>query len=309
MEFKYSLPSRFAGRVAKQTRLVAGAHIFNAPWRSRLERRKVRYKVTRESALRYLARYNDYIRGINPEAPAPDPEPERVFSIWLQGEENAPEIVKACFRSMRRHLRQEVVVLDEKSLFDWIQLPEHIIKKWKSGKMSAAHFCDVCRVELIYQHGGIWLDATDYVTSPIPQWIMDEDFFIFMAGSTIRGSYSYVQNCFFRARKHNPLLGVWRKAIWKYWQHENSVVNYFTHHFLFKLSVEQNPAARREFEKMPRREQDPTHTVWYAHKNEPFDSNRYEEMISGAFFQKTDYKAKDSIRPVPGSFAEKMIEM
>lgn len=306
----YGCLRRFFRRLAQQGMLIIKGHILNWPWRSRTERRRVRYKATQESALWYLSRYIPFIKAVRP-APqdTSGSEPERVFTIWLQGEENAPGIVKSCFRSMRRHLKQELVILDEKTLFDWISLPQYVLDKWHAGKMRPAHFCDICRVELIYSHGGVWIDSTGFVTAPIPDTVMNEDFFIYMSGSRIRGSYSFVQNCFFRARKHNPLLGVWREAILRYWKDEDRVINYFTHQLLFKLSAENNPVAAGLFAKMPKYEQDPTHALWDSHKNEPYDGQAFESMTAGAFFQKTEYKSDDSKNPRPGSFADVLTNM
>lgn len=301
--------SRIWGRIKRQIHLVVMGHIVNWPWRQKLERRRVRYEVTQKSSLIYLSRYKDFIRNIKINNQSGSPEPDRVFSIWLQGKKNAPDIVKACFRSMRRNLSQEMVIIDETNLFDWIQLPAYIIEKWKKGKMSHAHFCDVCRVELLYRHGGVWLDATDYVTAPIPAWIMNEGFFIYMAGSRIRGAYSFVQNCFFRAKKGNELLGIWREAILNYWKEENSVISYFVHHLLFKMAVENNSEAVKLFARMPKHDQDPTHNAWYLHKAEPYDEKFFLEYTAGAFFQKTDYKCRESMSPPPGSIAETMINM
>lgn len=302
--------SQFLGRLGKHTRLIVEGHVLNWPWRSRTERRKVRYRATQSTALRYLARYIPFIRDIEVAAvDSGDSGPERVFTIWLQGERNAPKIVKACIASMRRHLKQEVVVLDESTLFDWIELPQYITDKWKSGRMRAAHFCDVCRVELLWRHGGVWLDSTAFVTAPVPQWIMDEDYFMFMSGTKIRGSYSFVQNCFIRARRGNPLLGVWREAILNYWKHEDSVINYFTHQLLFRHCVENNATAARCFAAMPRHDQDPTHTVWDAHKDEPFSAEWFGVMTGDAFFQKTEYKTASARSPVPGSVADILSNM
>lgn len=141
----------------------------------------------------YLRRYAPAVEKIVPETVDTTEEPERAFTIWYQGEDAAPELVKACFRSMRRNLKQELVVLDENTLFDWITLPEHIVRKWKEGKIPHTQFSDICRIELLFEHGGLWFDATDYVTAPVPQYIMDEDFFLFMAGSRIRGSYAFIE--------------------------------------------------------------------------------------------------------------------
>ncbi len=301
--------NRFWGRFLQQSQLILSGHIFNAPWNSREKRRAKRYKATLKSALTYLKRYDSFIKGLKPEYQIPQDEPERAFSIWFQGENNAPPIVKACFRSMRRNLSQELVILDEKTLFEWISLPETIIKKWKAGKIRPAHFSDICRVELLYQHGGIWLDATDFVTAPVPQFIENSDFFVFMAGKNIRGSYSYIQNCFIRSKKGNPLLGIWRNAILKYWEEENSVINYFTHQLLFRRATEVNETAAELFELMPKVDQDPTHSLWKDYCDKPYDKEKFEELTSGAFFQKTNYKDKRLNEVVPGSVADYMLNL
>ena len=170
----------------QQLHLIGKGHIMNPFWDGRVARRKRRYKATYDAAMGYLRRYAPAVERIVPESTDSRKEPERAFTIWLQGENKAPELVKACFRSMRRNLTQELVVLDETTLYDWITLPEHIVAKWKEGKIPHAHFSDICRIELLYKHGGLWFDATDYVTAPVPQYIMDQDLFLFMAGNKIR---------------------------------------------------------------------------------------------------------------------------
>ncbi|MDE7409596.1 MAG: capsular polysaccharide synthesis protein [Muribaculaceae bacterium] len=283
---------RFLGRIGQQSHLILIGHILNAPWKSREERRKQRYAATSGAAMRYLQRYAKAVRGFAPEDMDMTPEPEKAYTIWFQGEHQAPDLVKACFRSMRRHLKQELVVLDQKSLFEMISLPDYIMEKWKAGKIPHTQFSDICRVELLYRHGGVWLDATDYVTAPIPQYIMDEDFFLFMAGEKIRGSYAMIQSCFIRGKKGNPLLDIWRQAIYAYWKEENSKINYFVHHLLLKLAVENNVIAASNFSKMPKIDQDPTHALWGEHCMDKFSKEEFDRLTAEAFFQKTNYKDK-----------------
>lgn len=300
--------SRILGRMAMQGQLIVQGHILNPLWRERNARRKCRYDATLKSALRYLRRYSSQISTIK-AAPQPkvQDEPERAFTIWFQGEENAPELVKACFRSMRKHLRQELVVLDEKTLFDWITLPDYVVRKWKEGIIPHTQFSDICRVALLYEHGGLWFDATDFITEPVPQWIMDEDFFIFMAGEKIRGSYAFIQSCFIRGRKGNPLLGIWLEADCIYWKNENSRIDYFVHHLLFKLATEVNCTARELIGKMPHVDQDPTHALWGEHCMEPYSEQAFRKLTGGSFFQKTNYKDKRLHGDISGTMAEHII--
>ncbi|MBD5275717.1 MAG: hypothetical protein HDS37_06405 [Bacteroides sp.] len=287
---------------------ILKAHILNPIWKDRDSRRKTRYDATYRFVMDYLQRYADDVRNFDAGKTDVADEPERAFTIWFQGEDEAPALVKACFRSMRRHLKQELVILDEKSLFEWISLPDYIIDKWKKGAITHAAFSDICRVELLYQHGGVWLDATDFVTAPIPESIMNEDFFVFMAGKKVRGNYAKIQSCFMRGRKGNPILSVWRKAIYLYWKKENRKINYFWMHFLLRLVVENNEVARREFSKMPKIDQDPTHELWEAHAGDIYDKDEFNRICDGSFFQKTNFKDK-RLRNVPfGSVAQHVLD-
>lgn len=81
--------------------------------------------------------------------------------LWLQGEDNAPEIVRLCIDSARRHLRSfEVRVLDESNFRDFVSLPPRIEELAKTGAMSLTHLSDIIRFALLRDHGGLWVDAT-----------------------------------------------------------------------------------------------------------------------------------------------------
>lgn len=301
--------SKNKSRLATKLSMFINGHVFNPPWASRLDRRRKRGEAIGKAVERYLDKYVPSITDV-PEDHADIPsEKERIFSIWFQGEDAAPALVKSCWRSVRTHCTQELVVLDQKSIFDWIQLPEFVVRKWKEGKIRPAHFADICRIELLYKYGGLWLDATDYVFAPMPEWLMDQDFFVFMSGDRQRGSYSYIQNCFIRGRKGNYLLKAWKKAVLEYWQHEDSTIDYFVHQLLFKKVVQNNKRAAELFAKMPTVCQDSTHTIWFEHSSDPYDQKLFNELSEAAVFQKTDFRSEDARNPKPGTFAEKLLKM
>ena len=300
---------KFFSKLRLNTVYILKAHVFNPLWKDRDERRKQRYEATYDFVMGYLQRYADSVEKFRPEVPSSPDEPERAFTIWFQGEDKAPELVKACFHSMRRHLKQELVILDEKSLFDWISLPDYIIEKWRKGAITHAAFSDICRVELLYQHGGVWLDATDFVTAPIPEFIMDEDFFVFQAGNKVRGNYAKIQSCFMRGRKGNPILSIWRQAIALYWKNERRKINYFWMHFLLRLVVENNETAKSEYAKMPKIDQDPTHELWGAHAGDIYEKDEFERICSGSFFQKTNFKDKRLRNLKQGTVAHHIINL
>lgn len=287
------------------TRVALHGHILNWLWRSRAHRRAVRSDVISRIIPDYFKRYLPAAAAIPERAVVHDDEHEKIFTIWLQGEENAPDLVKACFRSVRRHCEQELVVLDENTVFDYITLPQEIVEKYRAGKIARAHFADICRVELLYEHGGFWLDSTGFVTAPIPDWIQKQDFFVYLAGQHVGSPYSFMQNCFIRARKGAYLLDAWRAMILDYWMHENHNFDYFMHQLLFKTLVQNDARAKKYFAEMPHVDQDPTHMLWWDYRDKPFDKDTFDRVTSGAFFQKLTYRGSD--RPVSGSFADVMI--
>lgn len=80
-----------------------------------------------------------------------------IWWLWYQGSKNAPEIVKMCLSSVKHYaeiMNYAVIELDEKNLFEYVNLPEKLISKWKSGKIGAANFSDIIRVDLLANRGG-----------------------------------------------------------------------------------------------------------------------------------------------------------
>ena len=328
------------GRFSTKACIVLRGHVLNWPWRSRLERRRARGAATRDAVCAYLDRYVTEFLGM-PYTPAADAgqiapygsgqqvsdssgqtapgnpiQPvsgdsckERIFSIWLQGERSAPDIVKACWRSIRANSSRELVVLDSGSLGDWIELPEHVTDKWRQGLIKPAHFTDICRVALLYRYGGYWMDATDFLPAELPEWIDDRDFFVYMSGERLRGWYAYIQNCFIRARRGNYLLALWLNAMLVYWSHEDSAIDYFVHQLLFRKAVGSDPRAAELFAAMPKIVQDPTHELWFGNASRPFDPELFRSLTAAAAFQKTEYRSSDAVSPRPGSFADAMMKM
>ena len=286
-------------------KVVTFGHVLNWPWRSRNRRRQVRSDVISRIIPKYFKRYLPAAAAVQERKVEKNDKNEKIWTIWLQGEEKAPKLVKACFRSIRKNCKQELVILDYKTIFDYITLPKEIVEKYKRGMIANAHFADICRVELLYEHGGIWLDATAFATAPIPDWIIKEDFFVYLAGQNVGSPYSFMQNCFIRSRKGAYLLDAWRAMILDYWMHENHNFDYFMHQLLFKTLVLNDSRAKKYFAAMPHVDQDPTHMLWWDYQHAPFNQKTFDKVTSGAFFQKVTYRGAEN--PVPGSFADVMI--
>ena len=288
-------------------RLLVEGHLLNPVWDGEEVRRARRCKAFGRILTDYMRKNWLQAAADVPVTPVirNDGE-ERIFTLWLQGEEQAPDIVKSCFASIRKHCTQPLVILDGKTVFDWITLPEDIVEKYRAGKIKPAHFADICRVELLHSYGGYWLDSTCYVSAPIPTWITEHDFFVFMAGEKVHGNYSFIQNCFIRARKGSYLLEAWRAMILDYWLHEDRRVDYFQHQVMFRTLVTYNETAAKLFGEMAQLDQYPTHLYLYEYKDLPYDEKvLLQAAEEGFFYQKTSYRDLENI--VPGSFADHLV--
>ena len=64
-----------------------------------------------------------------------------VWFCWLQGLENAPLLVKRCYESLKENMSDfKINIVTEENMFEYVDIPDYIIIKWKKGIISFAHF-------------------------------------------------------------------------------------------------------------------------------------------------------------------------
>jgi len=275
--------------------------VFVPFWKSKKERWIRRNRIIAELSEQYLKDMPVVV----PDNVVPERLPkEYVFSIWLQGEEKAPKIVKSCWDSIRRHSERELVVLDANTISQWIDLPKDFMERWRKGRIKACHVADLCRVELLWKYGGYWMDATDYMCHPIPEFIDNEPFFMYMGDEEWN---FFIQNCFIRAYAHHPIVGAWREIIRRYWEQHNRAFDYFLPHRLFRHMVLTDARISKLFSQMPKICHFCTHLLWWNYKDKAFDEKVFLEITSEGAFQKLEYKSQSARNPHPGTFADYVV--
>ncbi len=96
------------------------------------------------------------------------PKDFQIYYCWLQGEEYLTPVARVCYNVLKKQAgNYKVIFLDENNFSDYVDIPDYIVQKFKSGKMKPAHFSDVIRMNLLEKFGGLWLDATVLVTEPL----------------------------------------------------------------------------------------------------------------------------------------------
>ena len=86
-----------------------------------------------------------------------------------------PPIVQSCFQSLCSHAGNHLVhLITQENISKYVTIPDYILRKVQEGKISFTHFSDILRMCLLYEHGGLWIDATVYVSEPIPEKVFQE---------------------------------------------------------------------------------------------------------------------------------------
>ena len=84
-----------------------------------------------------------------------------IWVCWWDGQETMPSLVKACYNSILKHANSHPVQLITKNNYqEFITIPDYILEKVNSGIISITHFSNILRANLLYEYGGIWIDAT-----------------------------------------------------------------------------------------------------------------------------------------------------
>jgi Capsular polysaccharide synthesis protein/Polysaccharide pyruvyl transferase len=201
--------------------------------------------------------------------------PKVIWSLWLQGLEEAPDLVRACLTSWANRNPgwiHHILTRDTLPLF----LPE----ARNAGSLLArdlppAALSDVVRVELLSRFGGVWVDATCYCLQPLDDWLaeaMSAGFFAFSKPGPDRMLSSW----FLSSEPASPVLRAWKRRMEAFWRQRLETEDYFWFHHLFELAYNEDPSVRATWEAVPKISADGPHCFSPYDENllGPIDSDR-----------------------------------
>ena len=223
-----------------------------------------------------------------------------VWVCWLQGIENAPLLVRKNIEYMRKKLsKYDIRVITEKNFRDFTCIPEDIIKKWKTGIISNTHFSDILRLNLLIHHGGVWIDSTAFVSDRIPQDIEDAPFFIFKSLKPgCIGKYVTVSSWFISSCRNYPILVDTERMLYRYWEKNNFLTDYFIFHLFLEISMEYHPDL---IELIPKYTSDSPHIMLYELFS-PFEQEKLDSILSKSFVHKLSVKFSEENFSKEGTF-------
>lgn len=216
-------------------------------------------------------------------------ETKILWQFWEQGLDNAPDIVKACVKSVEQNKNDyKHVVLSMNNLPEHVVIPQLFYDLKEKGIIKSAHFSDIVRTYLLEQNGGVWLDATLYLQKPIPDYILNSEIFMFQNNPKIDIDGLSIASYFIVSKKHNTLLKQAEKVFEEYWKENAFLNNYFMFLHSFSLLIALN---KEVWKSVPFFSFIPVQ-IMQEELLEPFNKNRLEEFKDMSFVHKLTYKRK-----------------
>lgn len=221
-----------------------------------------------------------------------------IWVFWGQGEENMPPLVKACYRQLI-HFNENVRLVTNANIKDYITLNPLIYSKVKEGHISWANFSDIARTTLLAKYGGLWIDATVWVSDRIPFEILS-NFEIFspngkvpQTNRAVRFWTSYEWNwstwCLWSKSASNRLFLFVSSMLQAIGEREKCWPDYVIQDYLIYYACRLFPDVQESINRM--QEVSGKKRDYLARlMNQPFDKVLYNDLVSSDFVFKLSFR-------------------
>ena len=220
------------------------------------------------NVLKKFASFNETPTNIEPDS--------AIWVCWWDGEENMSPLVKACYNSIQQYAGRHPVKLITKYNFrDYVSIPEYILDKLDSKLMTLTHFSNILRVNLLHDHGGIWMDATILTLKDIS--LENLSFYTLKAPAKtasvtlnsfdgISSEASDICSSFHINRdapisrwsgfllagiKHSPVFAYLRDILYAYWKDHDDQIDYLLFDYTIALGCDNIPLMKKLINNVP----------------------------------------------------------
>lgn len=224
----------------------------------------------------------------------------KVWVFWWQGYNDLmPKLVKKCINSIKKNFKKhEVIVIDKENYTNYIDIPDYIIDKLSKGIITITHFSDIMRASLLSKYGGVWLDATCYLTSSIEDDIKE---FVFYSNKLPKDNkfIDHVDKAkwsafFLASSPNNPIIVNLKNILYEYWKSKDCLLNYFLVDYCIALSYTKFDNLKKVIDIIPENNVN-------IHNLQPmllkeFDENEFLNLTTRTKLFKLSYKIDLSAR-------------
>ena len=253
------------------------------------------WKLKHKCILRYLkSNYSGFIADYEnrPSISQTDNDIPAIWTMWWQGMENLPDIVKICYSGFRKYCGSHPVkVLTKENFSYYVDLPGYIFDKVDSGAITLTHLSDIVRFYLLYHYGGLWLDSTVHITNGIPESVFESEYYSVKRRLTPRSTgvaQAKWTNFIHAAKKGSVLCGFVVDFFLEYWRTQNTLIDYFLIDYAIKIAYDEVPECRRIIDAVPYVNYDMYRLE--SIMNRAWSPELWESVRSAANFSKLDWR-------------------
>ncbi len=180
-----------------------------------------------------------------------------IWQYWGQGVEkdNLPEIVQICFASVDRHKGDYTVIrLNDNTINEYVKFPPYVHEKLGTGDFNRTFFSDLLRLALLKGYGGVWMDATIFLTGDLPPLMTDADYFVYQRDdqeerqdywqSTYAAYWGWhpkfkvrMLNSIFFAKPQSKMIATLLDLMLYFWKTQTRITEYFFFQILYNELV------------------------------------------------------------------------
>lgn len=210
--------------------------------------------------------------------------------MWWQGFDDCPPIVEKSIASVKRNAgKHPVIMLSKDNFREYIDIPKEIEEKILNKVKCIAYLSDIIRFGLLSTRGGIWLDATIYVSQPITAWPMS---LYSIRHATKDPRYvldGYRWSSFMVAAAPNEVMPTFvYKALLAYFKENDALIDYFLTDYLIATIYLNNEYVRKQIDSLPKDNLDCLELLMNLSKT--YDKDRLDSMLKARRFHKLDWR-------------------
>ena len=215
------------------------------------------------------------------------------WTCWWQGEEEAPELVKACINSQKKNLPSEVehIVITEKNCESYVHFPERIIKKVQDGSITLTTFSDMLREKLLYEYGGVWFDATVLIHKPFPIDYFRLPLYTCKGKEYHFSSYSHWSLWCMGGVKKNSIFKFLFDLFCVYYKYQEKIKYYLTVDYFIKAAMEYVVGAKELYDDIPYNNEGADRLATYL--KDEYSPTLYAELTKNTYLSKLTTKHFD----------------
>lgn len=211
-----------------------------------------------------------------------------VWIFWWQGSKNLPNVVEKCINQYDK-LGINYVLIDKYNYVNYIDIDSLIIKKVEDGSISLANFSDLIRMKLLSKYGGIWADATIFISENRLHEIVNKDFY---TPKLYEDNWRYVSNnrwcIFFIGGSNVKYFGFLSECLELYMKKYDYNIDYFLLDYFIDIAYNNFD----EFKKLIDNNCYNNTEIFKLNKllNQSFNKEEYEMLKKNVWIHKLSYK-------------------